>query len=51
VAAAIIGAVLEIGLMILLGVLAVWGLIVWFTHDREEPVAVLESKRRRSGSE
>jgi hypothetical protein len=45
-----IGGVFEIGLMILLGVLLVWALVVWFTHDRsEEPLAVLESKRRRDG--
>jgi hypothetical protein len=42
------GGVFEIGLTILLVVLLVWALIVWWTHPREEQVAVLESKRRRS---
>ncbi len=45
------GGVLEILLTVLLVALAVWALIVWWTHPREEPVAVLESKRRRSKGE
>jgi hypothetical protein len=43
-----IGGVFEIGLTILLVVLLVWAVIVWFTHDRSEDVAHMESKRRRT---
>jgi hypothetical protein len=45
-----IGDVLEVFLLIVLLALAFAGVMVWYLHPRdEEQVAVLESKRRRSG--